>query len=130
MIELELNEMFSAAHALREYPGACSRIHGHNWTVTARLKAGKADANGMTVDYAVLKKLFTGILNRFDHNLINDIPYFQSINPTSERIAEYIYDEFAETLPSGLHLLWIRVSETDAFSVIFSKDGLPREPET
>ncbi len=129
MIELELKELFSAAHALRDYPGACSRIHGHNWKVTARLKVFSIDENGMSVDYAVLKKLFTDILSRFDHNLINDIPYFQSVNPTSERIAEYIYHELAQTLPKGIRLLWIGVSETDAFSVIFSNDFPVRDTE-
>ena len=121
MIELELREMFSAAHALRDYPGVCRNIHGHNWTVTARLKAGEPDENGISIDYAVLKNILTGILGRFDHQLINDLAYFKSVNPTSEHIAEYIYNELETELPRNVHLEWVTISETDQFSVIYKK---------
>ncbi|HIQ07075.1 MAG TPA: 6-carboxytetrahydropterin synthase QueD, partial [Thiotrichaceae bacterium] len=26
---------FAAAHTLRGYPGACNRMHGHNWKIEA-----------------------------------------------------------------------------------------------
>ncbi len=124
MIELELKEGFSAAHALRNYPGMCSRIHGHNWTVTVRLKAGPPDEQGMSEDYAVLKKILTDVLGLFDHRLINDLPCFQDINPTSERIAEYVFTELEKQLPPSVELKWVRISETDAFSVIYKRDTI------
>jgi 6-pyruvoyltetrahydropterin/6-carboxytetrahydropterin synthase len=123
MIEIELKEMFSAAHALRDYPGVCRRIHGHNWTVVVRLKAGRLDEQGMSIDYAVLKKILSEILSEFDHQLINDVPYFQTVNPTSERIAEYIFHELEKQLPPAVEMKWVKISETDQFSVIYKKSN-------
>lgn len=120
MIELELKEMFSAAHALKNYPGVCRRIHGHNWTVKVRLKTEGLDENGMSVDVTIIRARLLEVLNRLDHQLINDLPAFQEINPTSELIAQYIFHEFQSILPEGLQLQWIKLSETDGFSVIYS----------
>jgi 6-pyruvoyltetrahydropterin/6-carboxytetrahydropterin synthase len=123
MIELELKEIFSAAHALHDYPGVCRRIHGHNWTVVVRLKAGPLDEQGMSIDYAVLKKTLSEILGEFDHQLINDVPYFQTVNPTSERIAEYVFHELEKQLSAAVELKWVKISETDQFSVIYKKSN-------
>lgn len=119
MIELELKEMISAAHALRHYPGACQHIHGHNWTVTVRIQASSLDENGISADYAILRERLISVLNRLDHHLINDLPAFHHINPTSENIAAYLYKEFRQTLSEDLKLLWVKVSETENFSVIY-----------
>ena len=31
--QLKVVTDFASAHTLRDYPGACSRMHGHNWKV-------------------------------------------------------------------------------------------------
>ena len=33
MYELTVQLEFSAAHHLRDYPGKCGRLHGHNYRV-------------------------------------------------------------------------------------------------
>jgi len=33
VFEITVEEQFSAAHALRNYPGDCEHLHGHNWAV-------------------------------------------------------------------------------------------------
>jgi len=30
---------FAAAHTLRDYPGDCSRMHGHNWKLEIEVTA-------------------------------------------------------------------------------------------
>ena len=121
MYFLEIVESFSAAHALRNYPGVCARIHGHNWKVKIGLKSGQTDENGMTADYVDLKKIVDKLIARFDHDLINDHPYFKNVNPTSEKIAEFMYNELEDKFPAGVQLESVQIWETENFSVMYKK---------
>ena len=35
MYELKVEGAFEAAHQIKDYPGKCARLHGHNWVVQA-----------------------------------------------------------------------------------------------
>ena len=49
--ELTVQRHFSAAHALREYEGACSRLHGHNYQVEVVVARHSLDELGMAMDF-------------------------------------------------------------------------------
>ncbi len=119
MFHLEITEYFSAAHALRNYPGVCARIHGHNWKVRVGLSCQNTNSDGMTADYGDLKKIIADCLSQFDHSLINDHPYFQKINPTSEEIAQFFYSDLVKKIPDHLRLEFVQVAETDGFAVTY-----------
>jgi 6-pyruvoyltetrahydropterin/6-carboxytetrahydropterin synthase len=121
MYILELTETFSAAHALRDYPGVCARIHGHNWKLKVALHTDAKDRQGITLDYAVLKKMVEQIAGEFDHDFLNEHPHFRSVNPTSENLAEYVYGCLEKELPPEVRLDHVQIWETDNFSVIFRK---------
>ena len=118
MYKLVVKSTFSAAHRLIEYPGACARIHGHNWTVNVVVSAPHVDENGMIVDLVGLKKHIDECVGQFDHRVINEVPPFDTINPTSEHIAKYLYDYVAERI--SIHVESVEVAETDEYSVIYS----------
>jgi len=83
---------FSASHALAGYRGDCSRVHGHNWVVRISYRFSSVDGLGLTIDYRELRSLLERvILPRFDHRHLNDIPPFDTVNPTSENIAAEIF---------------------------------------
>jgi len=83
---------FSASHALTGYRGDCSRVHGHNWVARVSYRFAAVDALGLTIDYRELRSLLERvILPRFDHRHLNDIPPFDTMNPTSENIAAEIF---------------------------------------
>jgi 6-pyruvoyltetrahydropterin/6-carboxytetrahydropterin synthase len=48
---------FASAHTLRDYPGACSRMHGHNWKVEAEVEADTLNNIGMAIDFKDIKLL-------------------------------------------------------------------------
>ncbi len=121
MYFLEITAAFSAAHALRDYPGVCARIHGHNWKIKVGLKSEKTDGHGMTADYAILKQIVDELIVRLDHNCFNDHPYFKNVNPTSEKISEFIYYELEKKFPETVQMDFVKISETENFSVIYKK---------
>lgn len=89
---------FASAHTLRGYPGACSRMHGHNWKVEVEVLATALDEIGMGVDFKVIKQAARALGDTLDHRYLNEIPPFDRINPTAENIAAYFYRGLAEKL--------------------------------
>ena len=89
---------FASAHTLRDYPGACSRMHGHNWKVEVELCARTLDEIGMGLDFKVIKQAARDLVGELDHRYLNEIPPFDRINPTAENIAAYLYRGLTEKL--------------------------------
>ena len=98
MYELVVHTHFSSAHSLRGYQGKCEELHGHNWKVGAQIAAETLDNLGMVIDFKVLKQELNKIIQRLDHKYLNNIPPFNSLNPSSENIAFYIFQELKKIL--------------------------------
>ena len=78
----------STAHRLTlDYESKCTQLHGHNWMVTVFCKAEELDANGMVVDFTVIKRQ---VKQQIDHQVLNDVLPF---NPTAENIAKWICEQ-------------------------------------
>ncbi len=84
---------FSAAHHLRDYQGKCERQHGHNYRVELQLKSPIVDRSGMVADFTVLRAALEKVLQRFDHQDLNEVKPFDKLNPTAENIAKLIWEE-------------------------------------
>ncbi len=97
---------FSAAHTLRDYPGACSRMHGHNWKVEAEVEATTLNNMGMAIDFKEIKREIRAIVGQLDHYYLNDIEPFTEINPTAENIAQYLY----QALSAKINQHYVKVS--------------------
>ncbi len=93
MYEISIEQHFDAAHFLRGYQGKCEALHGHRYGVVARISASKLDNIGLAYDFTELKQHLDGILSKFDHTCLNDVPPFDKTNPSSENIATTIYNE-------------------------------------
>ena len=89
---------FASAHTLREYPGACARMHGHNWKVEVEVIASQLDDIGMGVDFKVIKQATREIAGQLDHRYLNDLEPFREVNPTAENIAAYFYRQLSANL--------------------------------
>ena len=89
---------FASAHTLRDYPGACSRMHGHNWKVEAEVIATQLDTVGMGIDFKKIKLAVKVLTDQLDHRYLNEIEPFDSINPTAENIAAWLYQGLSKEL--------------------------------
>ena len=98
MYEIKIITTFSAAHNLRNYPGNCRNIHGHNWKVEVFVLSNDLDGLGMSIDFRKLKQETEGLLLSLDHIHINEVPPFDTINPTAENMARWIYETLSKRL--------------------------------
>jgi 6-pyruvoyltetrahydropterin/6-carboxytetrahydropterin synthase len=123
MYTVTIQTEFSASHVIRGYDGPCSRLHGHNWKVTVEAKTDVLDNIGMSIDFYVLQEKTNEIISKFDHRDINSIPPFdKAINPTSENIARYIFEELKKQLPQQTRLSSVAIGETDKYSAKYSEE--------
>jgi 6-pyruvoyltetrahydropterin/6-carboxytetrahydropterin synthase len=99
---------FSAGHDLKGLPTdhPCSKMHGHNYIVTAEFRSTKLNDVGFVLDYRSMEPIKKFIDDALDHKYLND---FLQFNPTAENIAKFLYDLFKKQFPQ-LHA--IEVSET------------------
>jgi len=111
--ELCIETHFAAAHSLRDYPGDCARLHGHNWRVELYVTCNELDELGLAVDYKVLKHELKDALAGWDHYNLNDIPPFDVINPSSENVACILYEVMVKRLnDERLHVSRVVIGET------------------
>jgi 6-pyruvoyltetrahydropterin/6-carboxytetrahydropterin synthase len=114
---------FAAAHTLRDYPGDCSRMHGHNWKLEAEIRATALNEVGMAVDFKDMKRVAREIAGELDHRYLNDLPPFTTVNPTAENIAAHIYRRMSERLNTDTaRISAITLWETDRACVRYSED--------
>lgn len=115
MYSIKIKADFSTAHNLRGYRGKCEELHGHNWKVEVEVLKDKLDKIGMALDFEYLKMKVNKVLEKLDHKYLNNISYFKKVNPTSENIARYIYDNLKSQI-SNLKSVTVWESDDSAAS--------------
>lgn len=98
MYELKVTRHFAAAHNLREFYGKCENLHGHNWFVEVKVRARELDRTGLVLDFGVIKKRLDAVLEIIDHQYLNELPAFKTVNPSSENIARFIFEQLVAAI--------------------------------
>ncbi len=120
MFHVFIKSHFSAGHHLRNYPGNCERPHGHNWKVEVTVITSELDSLGMGIDFRQVKEAVKKVLDTLDHHDLNEHAGFQSINPSSENIAVYIFNNLQKDLTSDRYEVHsVTVCETDNTGVTY-----------
>lgn len=113
---------FASAHTLRDYPGDCAKLHGHNWKIEVQVVGQKLNDIGMVIDFKMIKRHAKQVVAELDHTYLNDHAHFQRVNPTAENIAQYLYNEIAKRIESDdVKMHSITVWENDRNCVIYSE---------
>lgn len=115
---------FEAAHRLPYVPAGhkCSRLHGHSYRVMLEVRGEIAPVDGFcsNVDFAQLDLLMKPILEKLDHQTLNEIQGLS--NPTAEMIAQWIMDEINK---NRAILFSVTVHETArCWAMVVNKDGV------
>ncbi len=93
MYEVTVERSFAAGHYLRNYKGKCENPHGHNYKVRVTLCGAELDRAGLLLDFKDLKDVMKDVIERLDHQMLNDIEPFTQLNPSAENIARYFFDQ-------------------------------------
>ena len=96
MYEITITRSFSAAHMLKGIGGKCEGLHGHNFIVEVTLAAPTLSKEGLLLDFRILKEWTDEILDSLDHKYLNELPYFQNVNPSAENLARFLHDRIYE----------------------------------
>ncbi len=134
---------FEAAHALKDYNGACANIHGHSYrlevSIAPRTDSVAIEEDGMVWDFNNLKKVVREtLLNRFDHSLLlnssSDTSLLETLKghfekvlllpfqPTSENLVQHFASLLKTSLPKHLRLKRIVLYETATSFVTYEEE--------
>jgi 6-pyruvoyltetrahydropterin/6-carboxytetrahydropterin synthase len=114
MYEVTVEDTFAAGHYLRNYKGKCENPHGHNYKIRVTLAGAELDKAGLLLDFKDLKDVMKHAIDRLDHQMINDIEPFTTLNPSAENLAKYFYDE-TNTRLRGVTNGRVRVKDVTVF---------------
>lgn len=117
MYEVSVRQHFDAAHYLRGYGGKCESLHGHRFEVVVNVRARQTDEAGMAYDFTRLKQHLGDVIGHFDHTCLNEVPPFDTMNPSSENIASTVYHELESVFTdtgAWLHSVQVWESPTSA----------------
>ena len=123
MYELTVEREFSSGHFLRNYHGRCENPHGHNYKVRITLAGAELDHAGLLLDFKLIKQVMHPVIDRIDHQMLNDLEPFATVNPSAENIARFFYEQTNQQL-SGMTNGRVRVKdctiwETDITSATY-----------
>ena len=98
MFEVTVEAGFSSGHYLRNSRGKCENPHGHNYKVFVTLIGEELDEAGLLLDFKLLKQVMRPVVEYLDHQMINELEPFTTVNPSAENLARYFYYETAKQL--------------------------------
>lgn len=110
---MEVFKIFTveAAHWLPHVPPGhrCARLHGHTFSIEIRVQGEVGADSGWVQDFADLQSAFQPLLERLDHQCLNEIEGLE--NPTSENLARWIWTRLQPVMP-GLSRITVQENRT------------------
>ena len=132
MYEVTVEDTFSAGHYLRNYRGKCEKPHGHNYRVRVTLSGAELDKAGLLLDFKDLKDVLRPVMNYLDHEMINELEPFTTVNPSAENLAKYFYDEtnarLKDQTKGRVRVKDVTIWETDTTTARYSEKELRHSP--
>lgn len=120
MYEIFHDTTVSAAHRLALTTGEAERLHGHNWRIRAHLRAERLDERGMVLDFYDLERELRKVVQRFEHEYLNEVAPFDDLNPTAENIARVVAEELQAVVgDERVSVHRVEVWETDHCCAVF-----------
>jgi 6-pyruvoyltetrahydropterin/6-carboxytetrahydropterin synthase len=123
MYEIAIIKSFSAAHMLEDIGGKCENLHGHNFKIEVTVAGPDINETGILADFRDIKKWLTEILDNLDHKFLNECPFLAQVNPSSENIAKYVFQEMQlKTRLATVKVDRVKVWESENAAVTYIRD--------
>lgn len=121
--EISVQRTFTARHAIRLGDGSVEKPHTHDWRLTATVASGQLDALGMVMDFHQLEGIVDQAIVPAKDGDFNTAADFGTgagrVNPTAERIAEWLGRRIAAALPDGVRLTRVRLMEAPGCEAVW-----------
>ena len=102
MYSLSLQRDFIASHYLVGGDwGPENDPHTHPYKVEICLSAEHLDHHGYIVDLEVLERIIDACVDAYRDRLLNDLPEFDTINPSIEHFCRRFFERFTTALGSN-----------------------------
>jgi len=132
MISITKIFRFEAAHAIHQYLGNCSNIHGHSYELHVTVQGkqtsdGFIDGLGIIIDFKDLKALVQeSAIKKLDHKLVLSKAYLAEekkdfstdelvvfeVEPTAENLLIFLRNQIRTILPESVQLTSLKLWET------------------
>jgi 6-pyruvoyltetrahydropterin/6-carboxytetrahydropterin synthase len=93
--------------------------------VRVTLAGQELDKAGLLLDFKDLREVMKHVIDRLDHQMINDLEPFTVLNPSAENLAKYFYDEsnsrLARVTNGRVRVKNVTVFETDNTTATYSE---------
>ena len=115
MYILGLSRDFEARHYLVGGDwGPENEPHTHAYRVEVRIETEDLDRHGYIVDLDELDPLLNQVVDHYKGRLLNDLPEFEGLNPSIERLSRFFCDRMAAGLDRhGFEAIEVRIWETE-----------------
>ncbi|MBN2019159.1 MAG: 6-pyruvoyl tetrahydropterin synthase family protein [Sedimentisphaerales bacterium] len=121
MFTISVETQFKASHSVGLSKASPEPEHEHFWAVTVEVSTDKLESSGVAMDFALVKSKITEITSQLAGASLNEIDYFREKSPTAECVALYVFERLEQTLPKGVKLDSVTVSEQVGCSAKYSK---------
>lgn len=78
--------------------GTENQWHSHHYRLEVRLEGSQLDQHGYLVDIADVERHLDEVVGDYRDRTLNDLPAFAGLNPSIERFASILCDEFDRRL--------------------------------
>ena len=125
---LKRRETFSASHRLynpdltdqenEALYSKCFRNHGHNYVLYVSITGDVNPDTGMIIEFEEMKSVIGKIIDKVDHQYLNDLPEFEHCSTTVENFSKIIWRWLDDEFPDNIKIEEIELHETEKNSVI------------
>ena len=111
MYEIEVEVSFPASHQVSLTGGEPELLHEHTWTVRAKLAGRKLSADGILVDFTIVKQLLGQIADKLKGKDLGRVTVLAQQNPSAENVARYFYEQLQGGFGPDVQLIGVAVQE-------------------
>lgn len=119
MFTVVIESEFKASHAVKMPDGSIENAHSHDWKLKTAVVSEKLDEFGFAVEFGQLQSAIKRVTDKFEGKDLNSLEMFENRFPTTEIIAEYLYNRIKDAVKDIVCLKYVKLTEAVGCSVRF-----------
>lgn len=128
--EITLDMFFNARHFV-VMDGVPGEVHTHSYRLQVRCRSRQLEQEShVVVGYTAIRERMKQVVSAYNNQLLNDLPPFQRLQPTTENLAAVLFQQLERLLADlPVDLVGVTVWESPTESVAFGLEPVERETE-